>query len=239
MGYSTAKDTCAGFMKWALFLSNITIFIGGLIVTGLAIWALVDRVSYIAELLGNDLLTGAIYVLLVGGIIVAVIAFLGCIGACREVKCMLLTYCIIMLVLFVTMFIGGVLGYVFRSKVLDVVEQQMTNSLRLTDPSTRNAWDMTQKTLHCCGVKSYRDWASKGLPIPDSCCREISAGKYFRCNTAAETPNASNIWVDGCLNSTKIYIQRHAAAMGASGIAIACVMLFCMIFSCALFNMIE
>lgn len=57
----------------------------------MSIWALVDKVPWIGELVGNDLLTGAVYVLLVGGIIVAFIAFLGCVGASREVKCMLLT----------------------------------------------------------------------------------------------------------------------------------------------------
>lgn len=50
-----------------------------------------DKVPWIGELVGNDLLTGAIYVLLAGGIIVAVISFFGCVGASREVKCMLLT----------------------------------------------------------------------------------------------------------------------------------------------------
>lgn len=59
--------------------------------TGLGIWALVDKVPWVGELVGNDLLTGAVYVLLVGGIVVAFIAFFGCVGASREVKCMLLT----------------------------------------------------------------------------------------------------------------------------------------------------
>lgn len=59
--------------------------------TGLGVWALVDKVPWIGELVGNDLLTGAVYVLLVGGIVVAFIAFFGCVGASREVKCMLLT----------------------------------------------------------------------------------------------------------------------------------------------------
>ena len=58
-------------------------------VTGLAIWALVDKVNYVSELTGNNLLTGVVYVLLVAGIVVSVIAFLGCLGAAREVKCML------------------------------------------------------------------------------------------------------------------------------------------------------
>lgn len=65
--------------------------IGGVVITGLAIWAFVDKVPWIGELVGNDLLTGAIYVLLAGGILVAIIAFFGCVGASREVKCMLVT----------------------------------------------------------------------------------------------------------------------------------------------------
>lgn len=54
-------------------------------------WALIDKVPWMSELVGNDLLTGSVYVLLVGGIVVALIAFFGCAGASCEVKCMLLT----------------------------------------------------------------------------------------------------------------------------------------------------
>ena len=71
--------------------NTITFQIGGLAVVGLATWALLDKVPWIGELVGNDLLTGAIYVLLAGGIVVVIISFFGCIGASREVKCMLLT----------------------------------------------------------------------------------------------------------------------------------------------------
>lgn len=65
-------------------------------IAGLATWALLDKVSWIGELVGNDLLTGAIYVLLAGGIVVAIVSFFGCIGASREVKCMLLTVNIVL-----------------------------------------------------------------------------------------------------------------------------------------------
>lgn len=158
--------------------------------TGLGVWALVDKIPWIGELVGNDLLTGSVYVLLVGGIVVAVIAFFGCIGAAREVKCMLLTvspeefarndltfvsrvacrcelpienchfllscidcalfqYFIILFLLFVTMLIGGVLGYVFREKLLNTVDREMKSSLRLYGDrkSIRDAWDTTQSTV--------------------------------------------------------------------------------------------
>lgn len=46
------------------------------------------------------------------------------------------------------MLIGGVLGYVFRGKVLGTVEQEMKNSMYLYDRHTiRSAWDTTQRTV--------------------------------------------------------------------------------------------
>ncbi|KAG7206900.1 hypothetical protein KM043_000797 [Ampulex compressa] len=241
MGYGTEMDGCGRFMKYSLFFTNFIIFIGGIVVAGLAVWALVDKVPWIGELVGNDLLTGAVYVLLVGGIIVVVIAFFGCIGAAREVKCMLLTYFIIVFLLFVTMLIGGVLGYVFREKVLSTVEGKMSSSMRVygTSKSIKDAWDTTQSTLHCCGVNSWREWGSHGLKVPESCCREIQPGQRFNCNAGPDTVNTSNAYIKGCINATQIYMQKHAAVMGGAGIAVACLMFFGMIFSCALFKMIE
>ncbi|XP_066589665.1 tetraspanin-18B isoform X2 [Prorops nasuta] len=241
MGYGTEMDGCGRFMKYSLFFTNFVIFIGGVVVTGLAIWALVDKVPWITELVGNDLLSGAVYVLLVGGIIVAIIAFFGCIGASREVKCMLLTYFIIVFLLFVTMLIGGILGYVFREKLLNSVEREMSSTMRLYDhrKSIRDAWDTTQSTLHCCGVNGWRDWGIHGLRVPPSCCREVQPGQRFNCNSGLDTVNPSNAYLNGCLNGTQSYMQKHAAILGGAGIAVAILMLFGMIFSCALFRMIE
>lgn len=228
-------------MKYSLFFVNFVIFLGGVATVGLAVWALLEKVAWIGELVGNDLLTGAIYVLLAGGIIVTVISFFGCIGASREVKCMLLTYFIIVFLLFVTMLIGGVLAYVFREKLVSTLQREMSSSMRIYDSrsSVREAWDTTQSTLHCCGVNEWRDWGSLGLNVPQSCCREIQPGQRFNCSAGPATVNPSNAYLEGCINGTRIYMQKHATTMGAAGIAVACLMFFGLIFSCALFKMIE
>lgn len=74
-------------------------------------WALIDKVPWIGELVGNDLLTGSVYVLLVGGIVVAFIAFFVCIGASREVKCMLLTVSIYIQGIEINVAISSVLNF--------------------------------------------------------------------------------------------------------------------------------
>ncbi|XP_046748726.1 CD151 antigen [Diprion similis] len=241
MGYGTEIDGCGRFMKYSLFFTNFIIFIGGVAIAGLSIWSLVDNVTAISELIGTNLLTGAVYVLLVGGIVIAFISFLGCVGASREIKCMLLSYFIVVLLLFVTVLIGGVLGYVFREKVKSNVQQDLKNSMSQYDKHSRvrDAWDITQSTLHCCGVKSWDDWRQYELQVPKSCCKEISPGRYFDCSGGSDKSNPSNTYQVGCLNSTQLYVQKHAAIIGGAGIAVACLMFFGMVFSCALFKMIE
>lgn len=59
-------------------------------VFGLGIWTVVDR-SFMNELLGTNLFAGATYVLIATSALVCLVAFFGCLGAGKEVKCMLLT----------------------------------------------------------------------------------------------------------------------------------------------------
>lgn len=71
-------------------MPGFVVQIGGAVVFGLGLWTLVDR-SFMTELLGTNLFTGATYVLIVTSALVCVVSFFGCLGAAREVKCMLLT----------------------------------------------------------------------------------------------------------------------------------------------------
>lgn len=54
-----------------------------------------------------------------------------------------------MFLLFVTMLIGGVLAYVFREKLVNTLEREMSSSMRTYDSHkvVREAWDTTQSTV--------------------------------------------------------------------------------------------
>ena len=65
----------------------------GAIMFGLGIWTVVDK-NFMNELLGTNLFAGATYVLIITSALVCMVSFFGCIGAAKEVKCMLLTVCI-------------------------------------------------------------------------------------------------------------------------------------------------
>lgn len=237
MGFGRNMDGCGSFMKYSMFIVNFIIFLGGMIVVGLGIWTVVDK-SFANELLGTNLYAGAVYVLIATGILVSLISCFGCFGSAKEVRCMLVTYFIAVFLIFVTMLVGGILGYVFREKVTKTMHNSMLGSIRSYGnygPITE-AWDETQSRLHCCGVNSYRDWNEQ---IPDSCCQEPVPGKRQRCNYLVENQNSFTLFTQGCLNVTVNYVREHAAIIGGAGIVVACLMVLGMIFSCALFKMIK
>lgn len=55
----------------------------------------------------------------------------------------------IVFLIFVTMLVGGILGYVFREKVHTTMEQEMQSSLRTyaTNRAVKRAWDDTQERV--------------------------------------------------------------------------------------------
>lgn len=46
----------------------------------------------------------------------------------------------------------------------------------------------------------------------------------MNCNAGPDASNPSNTYQEGCLEGTKIFMQRHAAILGGAGIVVACLM---------------
>lgn len=133
------------------------------------------------------------------------------------------------------MLIGGILAYVFREKVVQTMRQEMYSSLRLygnNRPITL-AWDETQIRLKCCGIESYHDWQGA---IPESCCQEAYGGQRKPC---VNNPTPFSLHVDGCRNVTTEFIREHANIIASTGISVAIILLFALIFSLILFKSIE
>lgn len=205
-----------------------------MIVFGLGLWIIIDN-SYANELLGTNLFAGAVYVMTVTALLALGTAVLGYLGAMREVKGLLLTYFIILFIIFVTMLIGAILGFVFREKVASTMRQEMISSIRMygNKKYVTQSWDLTQSRLRCCGVDYYRDWKGK---VPESCCQEIYGGQRKPC---VSFPNLDNIYNNGCYNVTATVLQKYTAIISGAGVGVAFTMIFALIFSCILFVMIE
>ena len=135
-------------VKYALFFANVIIFTGGLVVFSIGVWTLSDK-SFMERLLGSNLYVASAGILIATGIVVTIISFLGTLGAYREIKCMLLSFFVILFIIFVVMLVGGILGYIFRSEVDERMHTEMVNSVKTykEDSKVTDAWDSVQRNV--------------------------------------------------------------------------------------------
>ncbi|KAK6636920.1 hypothetical protein RUM43_010584 [Polyplax serrata] len=223
------RNACGTGLKYVLFFSNLVIWIGGLVAIGISTWLLVNSGS-VRNFIGTNLLSSAVYILLVTGIIASLVALFGCIGAIKEIKFILVIYFILLFIIFTVMLAGGILGYIFVETVKNTMETEMYNSMKMygKDSDVTSDWDYIQTMFHCCGVNNHKEWL-KVRNIPDSC----------KVAPIEQQVISTEHYTVGCLNSTILYVQKHSAVIGGSGIAIACLMLLGMLFSWALYMIIE
>jgi len=246
MGHGAEMNGCGKCLKYLMFIFNFLALVGGIVVMAVGIWTCVDH-AYMEQLLGTNLYMSAAYILISTGIVVILVSFFGCLGAIKEIKCMLLTYFIVMFGIFVTMLVGGILGYAFHSNVKLSMRTRMYSSLSEygTTRGTTDAWDFTQSTLECCGVEGkegYKVWVKENrlfnsdARVPPSCCRKIADGTPMLCECS---PNEQTAYLVGCLDKGVEAVTTQSAIVGGVGIGVAFVMLLGMIFSMALFKMIK
>ncbi|XP_076040963.1 tetraspanin 74F [Oratosquilla oratoria] len=241
-------DGCGKCIRYSMFLANFIIWLGSIALLVLGIWTLVDG-PFLGELLGTNLYMTSAYILIATGCIIFFVSFLGCLGALKGIKCMLLTYFILVLLLFIILLVGGILGYVFRDKAETSLQHTMNSTMKEYEPGkdepTTKAWDDTQDALKCCGIDDPEDWAkfnnkfstdNNQNRVPQSCCRKDDDGQLMDCQ---KLPTKDNSYTDGCLKKASGFLKDHAITLGGAGIAVAFIMILGLIFSMVLFKTIE
>ncbi|GFU28304.1 tetraspanin-11 [Nephila pilipes] len=239
----------AKVIKYALFLANCVILVCGISVFAVGVWTLADK-SFMERLLGTDLYVSSTAILIATGVIVTIISFLGCFGAIKEIKCMLLTFFIILFMIFIIMLVGGILGYVFRNEVEKQMKQEMITSIPLykNETAVTDAWDAVQEYFKCCGIvvdssPGYDIWQKKNSEfqkdrskrVPESCCKRRDTSSVRTC----QAEPFGNAFDEGCSEKLEEFVKNHALILGGIGIGISCVLIVGMMLSCALFLMIN
>lgn len=170
--------------------------------------------------------------LIVIGAFIFIIAFFGCCGAIRENYCMVFTFSILLILIFILELAAGISGYVLRNETEDIIRENLDKSLSTYGNATREdiavLWDTMQGTFHCCGVNSYQDWLNSKEALPVSCC-SIETGAL---NTTSCSLASKRLYNDGCLDAFAKYISAHALSLGGAGIALAVIQFAAIFFSC-------
>ncbi|XP_025784024.1 CD82 antigen [Puma concolor] len=105
-------SACIKVTKYFLFLFNLLFFILGAVILGFGVWILADRSSFISVLQtsSSSLKVGASVFIGVGAVTMFM-GFLGCIGAIKEVRCLLGLYFAFLLLILIAQVTAGALFY--------------------------------------------------------------------------------------------------------------------------------
>ncbi|XP_065820709.1 tetraspanin 35 [Labrus bergylta] len=239
---------CFGFLKTMMVFFNGIIFLAGAAVLGVGIWVKVDSGSILSflgkiedapEELSQVLNVG--YLLIAIGALLLVIGFLGCCGAVKESKCMLLLFFLIVLVVFIAEIAGAVVILVFRPLADELFTKFGTAAVKnIKKDYGENAditglWNTTMSTLKCCGFYNSSDFVGSPYYIkhdkqyPPLCC----PGTENPCN---QTLADSATTITGCFPKIKQLIDENTVVIVGVALGIAaleiCAMTVSMILYC-------
>jgi len=222
-------------LKYILFFFNFLFWILGIVVMGVGIYSRVNSSNY-DTLLGDGGISSAANILIVSGIFVSLIGFVGCCGALKESKTMLIIYFILVLLIFILEIAAGILAYTKK----DLMEKHLASNLVTVvkenygkanpDTATKalmKALDWFQQEVKCCGYDGFGDWSNStwsegkaGQLAPKSCCVDESVDK---CNESKAT-----VFDTGCVAAGKAFIKDHMWQVGGVGVGIAVIQVLVM-----------
>lgn len=230
-----------------MFIFNFCIFAAGAAILAVGVWVKVDSGSLLGVL--SDIkdapsqlaqLANVGYLLIAIGAVLVIMGFLGCCGAIRESRCMLLLFFIIILIIFLAEVAGAVVVLVFQplfQGILDDLSDKVVANIREeygNDEGLSSLWNTTMTDLKCCGYRNYTDFdGSLFLTTyhiyPSTCC---NATISMTCNS--RTAELSR--VEGCFDMLVDLIEKNAVLIGAVALGIAALEIAAMVVSMVLYK---
>ncbi|KAL1769269.1 leukocyte antigen CD37 isoform X1 [Sigmodon hispidus] len=165
----SAQESCLSLIKYFLFVFNLFFFVLGGLIFCFGTWILIDKTSFVSFVgVSFAPLQTWSKVLAVSGVFTMVLALLGCVGALKELRCLLGLYFGMLLLLFATQITLGILISTQRIRLERRVQELVLQTIHnyRTNPdeaAAEESWDYAQFQLRCCGWHSPRDWISARL----------------------------------------------------------------------------
>ncbi|XP_036374173.1 tetraspanin-8-like [Megalops cyprinoides] len=214
-------------IKFFLFFFNLLFWISGCIILGASIYLKVSKD-------GNKITNMAAPstdLLIATGAIIMVLGFLGCCGAIKENRCMLILFFTGLLLIFILLLAAGILGAVAEDKSKEWMKGELEKKLPLANQTedVKSNLQALEVEWKCCGlINGPEDW---GSPVPSSCnCKETAMCKEFDGTQVYKTP---------CAEFLTSFVKRNLTVVLGVAFAMAILMLFGMSFSMTLYCQIS
>jgi len=230
-GHGLGKGTFSSYscVKFVFFAFNVIFWLLGCAVLGIGIWLQVSKGPY-ASIAPSFNFLSATVLCISAGVLILIIGFFGCCGAIMENQCMLLTYFVLVVVIFLLEIVSSILAFVYRSEIEHAVRKELLDGIKLNYPQgdeeeegLKKGWSVVQSHLQCCGVDNYTDWHNIKAwetheKVPEECCVDYSkeTGKA----ACADVVGASKYHTKGCYRELKEKLVDNLLIVGVCCVSI-------------------
>ncbi|XP_053555351.1 tetraspanin-6 [Bombina bombina] len=224
-------------LKSVLLIYTFIFWFTGVILLTVGVWGKVSLDVYFSLL--NENATNVPYVLIATGAVIILLGTFGCFATCRGSTWMLKLYAMFLSIIFLIELVAAIGGLVFRHEIRNSFENNYMQALKQynsTGEPRSQAVDTIQRTLQCCGVKSYTDWGNtsyyKTSGIPQSCCSVPN-----NCTDADMkdlVKAKSKVFPQGCISLVTTVMESRMGVVAGVSFGIACFQLVGMFLACCL-----
>ncbi|EEB14734.1 tetraspanin-8, putative [Pediculus humanus corporis] len=211
-----------GCIKFLLFTFNFIFSLIGLalIVVGSL---LLSNISSFQDLVQDASLRAPQIFIIVVGVVIFFIASLGCCGAVRESRCMLITFAVLLLAIFIVQLGVGIYALTHKEQFTTAVNKGLETEFgRLKyNPNIRRLFEVMETEWECCGVKGKSDYLESLYPVPESCCRDKN-----KCIT-----RPLDYWPRGCAEVLTNFTGKAGDILGGVAIALSVIEIIGAIFA--------
>ncbi|KAG7234272.1 hypothetical protein INR49_005233 [Caranx melampygus] len=162
---------CLKCLKYTMCVANFLCFMCGAAVLGLGVYLSVNfKMAALAPSLAS---LNFANILLICGIIITCVSFLGFMGALKENRCLLLTFFLLLFILMLVELSAACILLMKEDELGTWLKDDLNKGLaKAKEPAGNSSthllseWDFLQKQLKCCGINNSTDW---GVNVPESC----------------------------------------------------------------------
>lgn len=216
----------AHHLKYLMIGFNFFLTVLGLVLLSLSIWMRVDPefLEYESTLNVGNFRTVTV-MLIIAGLVILFIGFLGCFAAATERRWMLIMYISIFGLIFLLQLAAVIIMWSapYSKPITRELEKQIQKQVnnREIEESAVYFTDFIQSHLHCCGGISSLDY--NGQETPPSC----------------QNPITGNIFEAGCASKMLAYLRSKAGILGGIALPILFIQLLALITAGCLIKSLE
>ncbi|XP_015276571.1 PREDICTED: tetraspanin-15-like [Gekko japonicus] len=214
-------------IKFALSAYSTLFSIIGLVILCVGIYAEVERQKH--RTLEGLFLAPAVILLLLG-ITMFAVSFIGMVGSLRDNRTLLKTFFWVLLAIFITELLLLLVEIIFEKQMNSVFHASVQDGIRhyYDDLDFKNILDFVQQKFSCCGGDEFTDWNvnpyhacnSSGplaCGVPYTCCRKVP-GEVINTQCGYRTLNKERlelvdiIYVRGCIHAVGLWLKDNFEA---------------------------